>query len=194
MGYAGCMRWLGTVLLLAGMAVAQGPDAALMAKAQAGDAAAQLAAGEALTKQAAQADPDERAERMAAATALVRKAAEQGLVAAEVRLAECYRDGRGVGRDAAQAAGWYKRAADAGDATAQGTLGTMYAMGLGVEQNDAEAYFWFAVAAGSEGPNQQKYAANRQQVGTRITAGEQAEVERRVKKWRAAHAAAPARP
>jgi TPR repeat protein len=121
----------------------------------------------------------------------VRKAAEQGLVAAEVRLAECYRDGRGVGRDAAQAAQWYRRAADAGDTTAQGTLGTMYAMGLGVERDDAEAYFWFDLAAGADGPNQQKYAANRQQVGTRITVEELAEVQRRVKKWRAAHGHKP---
>jgi len=189
LGYAGCMRWVGMVLLLVGMtaAVAQGPDAAVLAKAQAGDAAAQLAVGEALTKQAAQADPDERAARLAEATVWVRKAAEQGLVAAEVRLAECYRDGRGVGRDAAQAAQWYRRAAEAGNTTAQGTLGTMYAMGLGVERDDAEAYFWFAVAAEVEGPNQQKYAANRQQVGTRITAEELAEVQRRVKKWRVAH-------
>jgi len=43
LGYAGCMRWVGMVLLLVGMtaAVAQGPDAAVLAKAQAGDAAAQ---------------------------------------------------------------------------------------------------------------------------------------------------------
>lgn len=175
-------------------AVAQGPDAAVMAQAQAGDAAAQLAVGEALAKQAAQADPDERAAQLAAATAWVRKAAEQGLVAAEVRLAECYRDGRGVGRDAAQAAQWYRRAAEAGETSAQGTLGTMYAMGLGVERNDADAYFWFDLAAGADGPNQQKYAANRQQVGTRITAEELAGVQRRVKKWRAAHGGTGAAP
>jgi len=38
-----------------------------------------------------------------------------------------------------------------------------------------------------KGPNQQKYAANRQLIGTHLTVDELAEVEERVAKWLAAH-------
>ena len=71
-----------------------------------------------------------------------------------------------------QAASWYRRAADQGDPTAQGTLGVLYSMGQGVPQSDVEAYFWLDLAASVKGPNQEKYAANRQMVGQHITADE----------------------
>jgi hypothetical protein len=38
-----------------------------------------------------------------------------------------------------------------------------------------------------KGPNQEKYAQNRQLVGTHITTDEVEEVQERVAKWRAAH-------
>lgn len=167
--------------------LAAGQDATLLAKAQSGDAAAQMAAGEALEKSAAQADADERPAVLAQAVGWYRKAAEQKLVAAEVKMAEACRDGRGVARDAAQAAAWYRRAAEQGDTTAQATLGTLYSMGRGVTQDYSEAYFWFDVAALTPGPNQTKYAALRQQMGTQITAEELANVQHRMKQWRAAH-------
>jgi hypothetical protein len=44
------------------------------------------------------------------------------------------------------------------------------------------------LAASATGPNQERYAANRQNVGTRITADELAFVRQRVAKWKAAHA------
>jgi len=50
-----------------------------------------------------------------------------------------------------------------------------------------EAYFWLDLAASVKGPNQEKYAANRQMVGEHITAYELSDVEERVKKWKAAH-------
>jgi TPR repeat protein len=63
----------------------------------------------------------------------------------------------------------------------------LYSMGQGVPQSDVEAYFWLALAADVKGPNQEKYAANRQMVGQRITADELAGVEDRVSAWKAAH-------
>jgi TPR repeat protein len=60
-------------------------------------------------------------------------------------------------------------------------------MGQGVPQSDVEAYFWFDLAAAVKTANQDRYIANRQNVGTRITADELEAVQERVKKWKAAH-------
>jgi len=117
-----------------------------------------------------------------------RKAAVLGNLEAQLRLADCYRDGRGVPRDMAQAAEWYRKAAEQGDLAAQATLGLLYSMGQGVSRDDVEAFFWFDLAASATGPNQDRYVANRQNVGTRITAEEVATARQRVAKWKAAHA------
>ena len=117
-----------------------------------------------------------------------RKAAEQGSIPGEMHLAALYRDGgKGFPRDMVQAAAWYRKAAEQGDVTAQATLGVLYSIGLGVPRNDIEAYFWLDLAASVKGPNQEKYAANRQLVGTHITADELEEVQDRVANWLAAH-------
>jgi hypothetical protein len=50
-----------------------------------------------------------------------------------------------------------------------------------------EAYFWLDLAASVKGPNQEKYAANRQMIGTHITAEELDTVQERVAAWSAAH-------
>lgn len=154
-------------------------DAGVLAKANAGDAAAQVQAGESCASQ----------HDYVQAAAWYKKAAEQNNIAGELRLAGLYRDGGGKGfpRDMEQAASWYRKAADHGDATAQGTLGTLYSLGQGVTRSDVEAYYWLDLAASVKGPNQAQYAANRQIVGTRITADELADVEDRVAKWKAAH-------
>lgn len=184
--------WAVLGLGMAGAVAARGQDAAMdpavLAKANAGDAAAQVQAGERYAQAAAAAtDRDAAAEDWKQAIAWFEKAAGQGNVAAEVHLADCYRDGRGVTRDKTRAAEWYRKAADQGDAGAQGTLAMLYVLGQGVPQSDAEAYFWFDLAADVKGPNQDRYIANRQNVGTRITADELEAIQERVKKWRAAH-------
>jgi hypothetical protein len=149
-----------------------------LAKANGGDAAAQVQVGESY---AAERDLVQAAE-------WYRKAAEQGNLAAELHLAVLYRDGgKGFPRDPVQAAAWYRKAAARGDAGAQGTLGMLSAVGQGVPRSDVEAYFWLDLAASVPGPSQAQYAANRQVVGTRITADELADVEDRVAKWKAAH-------
>jgi hypothetical protein len=164
-------------------------DPALLAKANAGDAAAQqvlvgdsYAAGNGQARSSSQ-----LAEDLQQAAEWYRKAADKNDIAGELRLAALYRDGRGVPRDMAQAADWYRKAAEQGDATAQATLGVLYSMGQGVPHDYVEAYYWLDLAAAVKGPNQEKYAANRQMVGAHITADELAEVQERVAKWLAAH-------
>jgi TPR repeat protein len=181
--------WMGFVaMLLVGAAVsaagqatgsAVSIDPAVLAKANAGDAAAQVQAGESC---AAARDYQQ-------AVAWYTKAANLGSITAELDLASLYRDGRGklFARDMTQAAAWYRKAADQGDAGAQGTLGMLYTLGQGVPRNDVEAYYWLDLAAAVKGPHQEQYAANRQNVGTRITADELEEVEERVAQWKAKH-------
>lgn len=154
-----------------------------MAKANAGDSAAQVEVGESYSEGKGVArDPKQ-------AAAWYRKAADQSSVAGEIHLAELYRDGAGKAfpRDMAQAAAWYRKAADQGDVAAQGTLGMLYAVGQGLPQSDVEAYFWLDLAADVKGPNQAQYNLNRQNVGTRITTDQLSDIEDRVAKWKAAH-------
>ncbi len=175
----------------AAQAASQAPanDAALLGRANAGDATAQVAVGESYAKAgAAEHFIDKAAEDYRQAAAWYRKAADRNNVDGELHLAALYRDGgRGFERDMEQAAAWYRKAADQGDVGAQGTMGVLYSIGQGVPHDDAEAYFWFDLAASVEGPDREKYAANRQMVGTHITADELAGVEDRVAAWKAAH-------
>jgi Sel1 repeat len=160
-----------------------GIEAALLAKANAGDAASQVAAGECYA-----AGKDVPRDLKAAAE-WYRKAADKGDVAGEMHLAALYRDGGGktFPRDMVQAAEWYRKAAEQGDVTAQGILGTLYSMGQGVPLSYPDAYYWLDLAAHVKGPNQEKYAANRQLIGAHITADELTDVQDRVEKWLAAH-------
>lgn len=159
-----------------------GIDAALLAKANAGDAAAQVVVGESYAAGAGVA----RDYKIAAEW--YKKAAEKGDLAGELHLAALYRDGgKGFERDMAQAAAWYRKAAEQGDVGAQGTLGTLYSMGQGVEQSYVDAYYWLDLAAAVKGPRQAQYAANRQMMGAHITADELAEIQERETAWKAAH-------
>jgi len=161
---------------------------ALLAKANAGDAASQVkvadayAAGNGEPRDARQLAAD-----YAQAAIWYRKAADQGNTAAQIHLADLFRDGRGMARDGTQAAAWYRKAAELGDAGAQGTLGILYSVGMGVPHDDVEAYYWLCLAADVKGPNQAKWVTNRQSVGEHITTDQQSAVEDRVAAWKAAH-------
>src|SRR5271165_977342 len=170
---------------LTGLAFAQGNiDPAVLDKANGGDPAAQVAVGEQYAKAAGAAqDPDEATENWNKSAEWYIKAAAKDFVPAEIHLADAYTYGHGVPRDKVKAAEWYRKAAEQGDAGAQGTLGMLYTMGQGVPQDDTEAYFWFDLAASANTPNQQRYIANRQNVGTRITADQLGAVQERLKKW-----------
>jgi len=165
-----------------------GVDPALLAKANAGDAASQVAVGASYAQTAGSTqDRDDAAEAWKQSAAWYAKAAAQNYTPGEIRLAEAYSYGHGVERDPAKAAGYYRKAADQGDVGAQGTLAMLYTMGQGVPQSDVDAYFWFDLAAAVKSPNQERYITNRQNVGTRITTDELEAVREREKKWKAAH-------
>jgi len=169
--------------LMAARAQSGGIAPALLAKANAGDATAQIQVGECYE------DAKGVARDGKQAADWYRKAADQKSISGELHLAELYRDGDGKNfpRDIEQAAGWYRKAADQGDAGAQGTLGMLYTLGQGVPRSDVDAYFWLDLAASVTSPNQAQYVANRQNVGTRITAEELADVQDRETQWKAAH-------
>ncbi len=78
--------------------------------------------------------------------------AEQGDAAAQVIVAECYRDGDGVAVDYAAMVGWYAKAAEQGDAYSQTELGRCYLEGRGVARDREKAAEWYgrAAAAGYE--------------------------------------------
>ena len=176
---------LGAGLLAAALAVGAaqtaGIDPALLARANAGDAAAQVQVAQAYET------GGQVKQSYAQAAAWYHKAADQGNVPAEIHLASCYRDGRGVVRDMEQAAGWYRKAAEQGDAGAQGTLGLLYSIGQGVLRSDVEAYYWLALAAAVKGPDQAKYAANRQSMAARLTADDFNAIQAKVTEWLQAH-------
>lgn len=66
---------------------------------------------------------------------------------AQYELALAFDAGRGVRRDAVQAAKWYLRAAEQGHAASQNRLGLMYLAGEGVPRDEAVAAGWFDQAA-----------------------------------------------
>ncbi len=75
------------------------------------------------------------------------KAADQGVVGAEVNLGVMYAYGKGVPLDFAQAISWYRKAAEQGDSDAEVNLGVLYAEGHGVPQDFAQAASWYRKAA-----------------------------------------------
>jgi TPR repeat protein len=159
-----------------------GIDAALLARANGGDAAAQIEVGDSY-KEGKVVEQD-----YTQAAAWYRKAGDQGRTDALIRLAGLYRDGaEGFPRDMDQAVAWYRKAAELWSVDAQATLGVLYSMGQGVPQSDTEAYYWFYLAAKIKGPKQEKYAASRQMMGARITADEQEDAEKRANLWIDAH-------
>jgi TPR repeat protein len=52
----------------------------------------------------------------------IRKAADQGLLMAQTKLAACYLNGEGVEKDLKTAAFWYRKAAAQGDSESQAWL------------------------------------------------------------------------
>jgi hypothetical protein len=118
-----------------------GIDPALLAKAQAGDSAAEYQVGLEYDK------GKEVPQDFDKAAMWYQKAAEQGDAGAEVNLGLLYGRGEGVPRDEAQANVWFRKAAEQGNATAQFDLGISYRDGKGVPQNYAQSAMWFRKAA-----------------------------------------------
>jgi TonB family protein len=97
--------------------------------------------------------------------AALTEAANSGDAEAQNNLGLAYEYGRGVKRDAAEAAQWYRKAALNGHAWGQNNLGLAYASGRGVERNDAEANVWLGKAA------EQGLAAAQVRLGFRLING-----------------------
>ncbi|MFO0406253.1 MAG: hypothetical protein ACK50Q_07725 [Labrys sp. (in: a-proteobacteria)] len=82
------------------------------------------------------------------AAILYRKAAEEGFVPAQYRLAAMYEKGMGVNRDTKTALDWYRRAADGGNVKAMHNMAVLYAEGAATGKPDyAQAAIWFRQAA-----------------------------------------------
>jgi len=112
----------------------------LAARAEAGDAAAELAVGLRYLG-GAQQDP-------ARAFHWVTLAAIHGHPLAQYRLALLYANGTGTPKDDTHALQWYEAAALQGNRKAMHDLAIAYAQGHGTVRNPAEAARWFSRAAG----------------------------------------------
>ncbi|EBV8590196.1 sel1 repeat family protein, partial [Salmonella enterica subsp. enterica serovar Typhimurium var. 5-] len=81
------------------------------------------------------------------ALAWYRKAARQGLPAAQTHLGIMSAFGRGVAQSDRQAIAWYRKAAKQDFAKAQYQLGVAYSTGRGVPENSRNALKWYLKAA-----------------------------------------------
>jgi hypothetical protein len=118
----------------------------LRAKAEAGDAAAQLALGRAYK------DGNGVPRNAEEAVRWHRMAAEQGNPAAQRELSLMYLEGRGVEQNKEEAFKWCQKAARQKHPIAMFNVGAAYFNGEGVAENVISAYAWFVLAqeAGSE--------------------------------------------
>ena len=112
-----------------------------MARAKAGDAAAQYDLG------VFYAQGDGLVQDYASAASWFHAAAAQGDIAAEYNLGVLYARGLGVKADAAEALNWYRSAADRGHAEAQFNLALALADGIGTSPDLAAAVRWYQRAA-----------------------------------------------
>ncbi|MGH6839714.1 MAG: tetratricopeptide repeat protein [Methylocella sp.] len=118
---------------------AVGPSKDLVAKAEAGDAAAQFD----LAVRYAEGGAGPRDFGLAAQW--YERAAQQGLAVAEYRLGSLYEKGLGVGKDMQRAKDLYQRAAEKGNTRAMHNLGVLAAEGS--KPNYTSAALWFGKAA-----------------------------------------------
>ena len=121
--------------------VAKPTFAELLAKANQGDAKAQMSL--ALAYGIGDGVPKDVAESVK----WFRKAADQGEATAQTSLGVMYAIGFGVPKDSAEAVKWYRKAADQGEAIGQYNLGLAYANGDGVHKDYVEAVKWYRMAA-----------------------------------------------
>ena len=110
-----------------------------------------------------------------------RKAAEQGIVAAQYDLGVMYGNGQGVAQDDAEAVRWVRKAAEQGNVAAQYDLGVMYGNGKGVAQNYVLANVWFILAAAQGNENARE---NRDISEQRMTPADVSEAQQLAREWR----------
>ena len=127
---------------------------AVIAKAEAGDAEAQMALAQRYRFGVGVAlNP-------AKAVEWFQKAAEQGHVQGQFSVGFMYQTGEnGIEKNLEKAAEWYRKAAENGHLNALANLGSMYQFGLGVERNEAQAAELYKTAAENGAPLAQFYMA-----------------------------------
>jgi uncharacterized protein len=120
---------------------AAGIDPAVLAKANAGDAAAEnLVAIEYQKGDVVPRDFEQAAN-------WYRKAADQGYAPAQYSLGLLFQQKEsGIMKDDAQAAAWLRKAADQGNAPAESALGLCFSLGRGVAKDEAQAAAWYQKA------------------------------------------------
>ena len=79
------------------------------------------------------------------------EAAKQGHAQAQVRLADCYKEGKGLPANARESVAWLKKAAELENVMAWLGLGTAYYLGNGVKMDKELALEWIEKAAHSGG-------------------------------------------
>ena len=109
----------------------------IIAKAEQGDAKAQVALGFRYNTGLFGVEKDLRK-----AVKWYRKAAEQGDAGGQYHLGNAYEIGEGVEQDFREAVKWYRKAAEQGNASGQIALGFAYGGGKGVAKNQREAVRW----------------------------------------------------
>ena len=109
------------------------------------------------------------------------RAAERGIAKAQYAVGKCYRDGTGVKRDAATAAGWFERAARQGHAPAQRSIGLRYAHGEGVPRDAKETVFWLTLA--SEQGGLTGFEQTLEELRSELDKDAAQEIETRLRTW-----------
>jgi hypothetical protein len=119
----------------------------------------------------------------------LRPLAERGDRVAQFEIGVLYAYGRGVPADPDQAVHWYRRSAEQGYPPAQYRLGLHYYGGVGVPQDRLEALFWIGLARLAGMPDAIRWI---DEVDTRLTDEEEAELRRRLSSWKPRPQAPPA--
>ena len=107
-----------------------------------GDSGAQLLYGLALLEGRYALKPD-----YPAAVKWLKKSAQAGNHYAQLVLANCYAEGKGVEKNPQQAVQWWQKSADGDNAKAQYHLGQAYLDGLGVKHDAKKAIDWLTLSA-----------------------------------------------
>jgi len=115
-----------------------------------------------------------------------RRSAEQGDPDAQNSLAQMYEDGEGVTQNCALAAKWYRKAAEhvpdlGGAGQGRNNLGMLYLDGHGVPKDCVQAYMWFRLADFESNPNLSL-------AKTHMTTEQILAAERLVEEWKSRHA------
>jgi hypothetical protein len=79
-----------------------------------------------------------------------RLSVDNGCIEGTFLIANAYRKGIGVEKDAGKAFKWFMRAAESGDMTAASMISAMYQKGEGVELSEEKSIYWLHVSRGDQ--------------------------------------------